>query len=187
MPSYWLLTPTSLEARIFSGSVVARRLISIIDSCNKPIGRILPQGRARPGSPGRESSTLGAGLLPSKNKGQFFQKLLGSDPARLAESEPFDQVDPSLAPQNVAHRRLADLHFLGQILLGQSSVGTNAGHYFQYGFLISGVNRLCHGGKVANPALYRKSWRNIGFPGKSNVSKLSQKHSGTVSTSDIPN
>lgn len=121
---------------------------------------ISPPGRARFEGPGCACATsaLRRRLFSSQDKSHLFQELLGSHLACLAESKPLDQVDPSLAPQNVAHRRLAHLHFPGEFLLGQPRIRANAGHDFQYGFLIGGVNRLCHRGKLSNPAGYLKSW-----------------------------
>jgi hypothetical protein len=107
--------------------------------------------------------TIDRHLFAPQYEGQFLKKLLGRHLARLTKADPFDQVDPPLATQDVRNRGLAHLHFAGKFLLGQPGVGANSRHYLQYGFLVGGIDRLCHLRKMTNPANYRKSWQNIQF------------------------
>ena len=67
--------------------------------------------------------------FPFQEKSQLFQKLLGCHLAGFAERYPLDHIDSSLSPQNVTHRGLTYFQFLGELLLGQTRVTSDSGHY----------------------------------------------------------
>lgn len=67
--------------------------------------------------------------FPLQEKLQLLQKFLGCHFAGFAERYPLDHIDSSLSPQDVAHCGLAYFQFLGELLLGQTRVTSDSGHY----------------------------------------------------------
>ena len=69
-------------------------------------------------------------FFQSRDVTVVLQELRGCHLTGFAERNPLDHIQPPLTAQNIAHGGLAQPHFPGEFLLGQTRIGADSSQHF---------------------------------------------------------